>query len=171
MKETIMNIFKKIAVAAAITAFAIAPSLAKDFQVGDIKISNPTIRATVPGAKVGGGFMMLMNGGGADDRLVAVTAAEASDDVQLHEMAIVNDIMKMRQLADGIALPAGEMVTLQPGGLHVMFMSIKKPFTEGEMVPATLHFEKAGDVDIQFMVGPAAGGAMKHGDGKMKMKN
>ncbi len=163
-----MNIFKKIAVAAAITAFAIAPSFANDFQAGDIKVSNPTIRATLPGAKVGGGFMMLMNGGSSDDRLVGVTAADSSDDVQLHEMAIVNDVMKMRQLPDGIPLPAGEMVTLEPGGLHVMFMKIKKPFTEGEMVPATLHFEKAGDLDVQFMVGPAAGGAMKHGDGKKK---
>lgn len=164
-----MNIFTKIAAAAAIAAFAVAPSYAHEFKVGDLEIVHPNARATVPGAKVGGGFMTISNDGATDDRLVSVTAPDVSDDVQLHEMTMENDVMKMRQLPDGIPLPAGEVTELKPGGLHVMFMNIKHQLVEGKMVKGTLHFEKAGDVDVEFSVGPAAGGAMKHDN--MKMDN
>ncbi|MCO6186740.1 copper chaperone PCu(A)C [Rhizobium sp. L1K21] len=162
-----MNIFAKIAAAAALAAFAVAPSFAHEFKVGDLEIIHPNVRATVPGAKVGGGFMTISNNGTSDDRLVSVTAPDVSDDVQLHEMTMENDVMKMRQLADGIPLPAGEVTELKPGGLHVMFMNIKHQFKEGEMIKGTLHFEKAGDVDVEFSVGPAAGGEMKHDNMKM----
>lgn len=167
-----MNIFAKIATAAALVVFTFAPSFAHEFKLGDLEIIHPNVRATVPGAKVGGGFMTIANEGSSDDRLVGITAPDASDDVQLHEMTMENDVMKMRQMADGIPLPAGETVELKPGGLHVMFMNIKKQFAEGNMIKATLHFEKAGDVDVEFSVSPAAGGQVKHEGHDMKnMKN
>ncbi len=162
-----MNIVTRTTAIAAIFATLAASAFAHEFTVGDIKIVHPSIRATVPGAKVGGGFMTITNTGSVDDRLTGVTASMASDDVQLHEMTVVNDVMKMRQLAEGIAVPAGATVELKPGGLHVMFMNIKQRFVEGETVDATLHFEKAGDADIRFVVGPVAGGAMKHGEQNM----
>lgn len=58
----------------------------------------------------------------------------------------------------------GETVELKPGGYHVMFMNVKQPFKEGETVKAALTFEKAGTVEIEFVVGAPTGGApdMKH---------
>ena len=58
----------------------------------------------------------------------------------------------MREKADGIPIPAGQTVTLQPGGLHIMFMQVEKPFEEGRNVRVTLTFEKAGAVELDLPV-------------------
>jgi periplasmic copper chaperone A len=140
-----------------------------EFKVGDLEIIHPNARAMIPGAKVGGGYLKIINHGTADDRLVAVKS-DRSDNVQLHEMSVVNNVMKMRELPDGIAIPAGKTVELKKGGLHVMFMDVTQPFKEGEMVKATLVFEKAGPVDVEFKVGDASGN--ESGDMKgMDMKS
>ncbi len=163
-----MKFFRTTSAALLVAAFAFSSASAMDYKVGDLEIIQPTTRATVPGAKVGGGFMTIVNHGQEDDRLVSAESP-MSPDVQLHTMSMENDVMKMRQLVDGIPVPAGETVELKRGGLHVMFMDIKEPFEEGGMVKVTLHFEKAGDVDVDMMVGPAGGApAMKH-DGNMNM--
>lgn len=126
-------------------------------KIGDLDISSGSLKAMLPGAKVGGGFLTIKNSG-SDDRLVAVESPLAGR-VEIHEMKMENDVMKMRRLDDGIALPAGETVELKAGGLHLMFMDVKKPFAEGDAVPVTLVFEKAGKVDATFPVGSATGGA------------
>lgn len=131
-------------------------------KLGDLEISGGATKAMLPGAKVGGGFLTIKNGGSADDRLVAVESPVAGR-VEIHEMAMENDVMKMRKLDDGVVIPAGETVELKAGGLHLMFMQVSKPFAEGEMVPVTLVFEKAGKVDAKLAVGTAAGGAAATG--------
>jgi copper(I)-binding protein len=146
------------ALAAALIATA---AIAHEYKAGDLEVVHPASRAMVPGAQVGGGFMQIINHGKSDDRLVSVTSP-ATANVQLHEMAVTDGVMKMRQLKDGIPVPAGKTVELKKGGLHVMFMDVKTPFKEGDKVPAVLHFEKAGDVKVEFEVGPASGGEMKH---------
>lgn len=152
------------AIALATLAF-ISPALAHEFKIGEIEIGHPYARAMLPGAKVGGGYLKLTNEGGTDDRLVIATSDRAGS-VQLHEMKIENDVMVMRELKDGIAVPKGETVELKPGGYHAMFMDVAQPFQEGETVKARLTFEKAGSVDVEFVVGAAADGApeMNHGD-------
>ena len=134
-----------------------AMALAHDFKVGQIEIDHPHARAMLPGAKVGGGYLSITNEG-ADDRLVAVATARAAS-AQLHEMKMDGGIMVMRELKDGVAVPAGTTVELKPGGYHVMFMNVTEPFKEGEKIAATLTFEKAGTVEVEFTVGPAAGGS------------
>ena len=146
------------ALAAALIATA---AFAHEYKAGDLEVVHPASRAMVPGAQVGGGFMQIVNHGKADDRLVSVTSP-ATPNVQLHEMAVTDGVMKMRQLKDGIPVPAGQTVELKKGGLHVMFMDVKTPFKEGDKVPAVLHFEKAGEVKVEFEVGPANGGEMQH---------
>ncbi|MEI2299861.1 copper chaperone PCu(A)C [Ensifer sp. MJa1] len=126
-------------------------------KLGDLDISGGSVKAMLPGAKVGGGFLTIKNGGAAEDRLVAVESPAAAR-VEIHEMKMENDVMKMRKLDDGIALPAGKTVELKAGGLHLMFMDVKAPFKEGDAVPVTLTFEKAGKVDATFPVGSAKGG-------------
>ena len=127
-------------------------------HLGSINISAPFTRATLPNAPVGGGFLTIENTGDTDDRLVSVTA-KVSGDVQLHEMAMEGDVMKMRELPDGIVIPAGETVTLAPGGLHIMFMGLNQAFVEGETVTVTLTFEKAGTVEVPLPVTTAAADA------------
>lgn len=155
-----MTILKTIGLTLAAGLLATA-AFAHEYKVGDIEVVHPASRAMVPGAAVGGGFMEITNHGKADDTLVSITSP-ATPDVQLHEMAVTDGVMKMRQLKDGIPVPAGKTVELKKGGLHVMFMDVKTPFKEGDKVPAVLHFQKAGDVNVEFQVGPANGGEMKH---------
>ncbi len=72
-------------------------------------------------------------------------------------MKIDGGIMVMRELQGGIPVPKGATVKLKPGSYHVMFMNVAQPFKEGETIKATLTFEKAGSVNVEFAVGPAAG--------------
>ncbi len=131
-------------------------AMGADAKVGDIAISGAYSRAMLPGQPVGGGFLTIRNDGDEADTLVSVSTPLAGR-VELHEMAMQGDVMKMRKLEGGIAVPAGETVELKPGGLHLMFMEVKKPFAEGDEVPVTLTFEKAGTVEMKMKVGPARG--------------
>lgn len=135
---------------------------AHEFKVGEIVIDHPYSRAMLPGAKVGGGYLTITNGG-TKDRLVGASAGRAGS-VQIHEMKMDGGIMVMRELKDGIAIPAHGNVELKPGGYHIMFMNVAQPFKQGEEVKAKLLFEKAGAVEVEFTVGPPAGdgAAMSH---------
>ncbi len=129
-------------------------------MVGQISVEGAFTRAMLPNQPVGGGFVTIRNAGGAD-RLISATSP-ASEIVELHEMAMEGDVMKMRKLENGIEVPAGETVELKPGGLHLMFMQVKTPFKEGDSVPVTLTFEKAGSIDVIFPVRDAAPKGHQH---------
>ncbi|TAZ47090.1 copper chaperone PCu(A)C (plasmid) [Rhizobium leguminosarum] len=149
-----------------VTAFSLAcllcnSAVAEDFTIGTLKISEPYVRAMVPGAPVGGGYMTITNTGTTDDRLVTAGSPRAGT-AQIHEMKMDNDVMVMRELANGLTIPAGKTVELKPGGYHVMFMKVAEPFKQGQVVKSTLTFEKAGTVAIDFPVGPVAGGTGGH---------
>jgi uncharacterized protein YcnI/copper(I)-binding protein len=126
-----------------------------EITIGDLTLTAPFTRATLPNAPVAGGFLTITNTGVEDDRLVSVSVDFAKEG-QIHEMAMEGDVMKMRQLADGLVIPAGETVTLEPGGYHLMFMGLTRALTEGETVPVTLTFEKAGEITIDLPVAGAA---------------
>ncbi len=98
-----------------------------------------------------------------DDRLVGVSSPLAAEG-QVHEMKIENGIMSMAQLKDGLALPAGEAVTLKPGGNHIMLLGLTQPLKAGETVSLTLDFEHAGSIGVRARVAqPAvATGSMHH---------
>jgi copper(I)-binding protein len=134
---------------------------AQEAKVGSIKVEQAYTRSTVPGQMAAGGFMKIENKGAAD-QLVSASSPVAGE-VQLHEMAMEGNVMKMRQVKD-IAVPAGGSVELKPGGLHLMFMNIKAPLTAGESVPVKLKFAKAGEVEVKMPVNAMgqSGGAMKH---------
>ena len=145
----------------ALALLAATPAFAHDITLGALELNGPFARATLPNAPVAGGFVTIVNTGTEDDRLVSASAHIARE-TQIHEMAMEGDVMKMRQLADGIAIPAGETVTLEPGGLHLMMMGLNGPLVEGETVPVTLTFEKAGTVVLDLHVGGAAADAAGH---------
>jgi periplasmic copper chaperone A len=160
-------------VAAICGALLLSPAFANDYTVGALKIVQPWLRATPKGAGVGGGYLTVTNTGTAPDRLIGAEC-DAAKMVQIHEMTMDNGVMKMRPVAGGLEIKPGETVTLKPGGYHVMFMGLKKPFVEGEHVDVTLEFQKAGKVKVDFPVegiGAMHGGAMdEHAMPGMKMK-
>ncbi len=149
-----------MAAALALALFTFQTAGAHGFKAGKLEIGHPNTRAMLPGAKVAGGYLKISNEGPDADRLISVSSERARV-VQLHEMKVENDVMTMREVAGGIAIPAGETVKLAKGGYHVMFMDIAEPFREGEMIKARLVFEKAGAVDVEFAVGPAGEQASK----------
>ncbi|MDT1063004.1 copper chaperone PCu(A)C [Paracoccus sp. CPCC 101403] len=133
-----------------------------DVQLGDLSITQPYSRATAPKAPVGGGYLTVTNAGQSDDRLVSATSPLAGK-VEIHEMTMDGDVMRMRPLTDGLPLPAGASVEMKPGGTHLMLMELKQPLAEGDSVPVTLTFEKAGTVELQLPVGPMNAKGDGHG--------
>ena len=133
------------------------PAFTREFRAGDLVIEEPWARATPAGAGVGAGYMVIRNTGAAPDRLVGGDAAFAGR-IEIHEMAMRDGIMRMRELADGLEIPPGAAVTLEPGGYHVMFMQLEERLVEGEIRTMTLVFDDAGAVEITLPVrGMAAG--------------
>ena len=122
--------------------------------LGDLTIAGAFTRATLPNAPVAGGFLTITNAGATDDTLIGATTPAAGM-TQVHEMAMDGDVMRMRELPDGLPVPAGQTVTLEPGGYHLMFMDLTGPLTEGGTVPVTLTFAQAGTVEVLLPVGPA----------------
>ena len=134
-------------------------------QSNTLKIENPWTRATAPGAAVGGGFATIRNSGKSADRLLGASSP-VSAATELHDMAMVGDVMKMREVK-GVVVPAGGVLELKPGGHHLMFINLKAPLKQGDKVPVTLKFEKAGEVKVELVVGSlgaSAAGAQGHGD-------
>ena len=143
----------------------VAPAFAHNgvIHLGPLNISGPFTRATLPNAPVGGGFLTIENTGAEADRLVSASSPAAAQ-VQIHEMGMEGEVMRMRPLPDGLLLPAGETTVLAPGGYHLMFMGLAGAFVEGETVPVTLVFEHAGTVDVDLPVLGAAADAPGHGE-------
>ncbi|HQR51373.1 MAG TPA: copper chaperone PCu(A)C [Methylophilaceae bacterium] len=107
-------------------------------QAGDsLTVSNAWARATVPGQEVGAAYMELRSAAGA-----TLTGMEspASDSVEIHSMSMQGEQMQMRML-EALPLPAGKLVQLEPGGLHLMLIGLKKPLKDGETIELTLHLK------------------------------
>ena len=138
-------------------AVGAAPALAQEFKAGDIVIEKPWARATPKGAEVGGAYLTIENKGATPDRLTGGSADLAT--VEVHETKSENGVMQMREVTGGLDIPAHGSVGLAPGGYHLMFTHLSQTFKNGETVKATLTFEHAGDVEVEFkVVGPGASG-------------
>ncbi|MEI8145955.1 MAG: copper chaperone PCu(A)C [Alphaproteobacteria bacterium] len=161
-----------IAAALLVLAIAATPAFPHGFKVGNLVIHHPWARATAPGAPVAGGYAEITNEGTTDDILVAATF-ENAERVEIHQMSMEGDVMKMAKLNEGLPIPAGKTVALKPGSFHLMLMGPKAPLVEGEMVKGTLTFAKAGVVNVEFVVeamvkkDPAHDGHAEHDPAKM----
>jgi copper(I)-binding protein len=159
----------------------VSPVRAQQVKAGDLVITQAWSRATPGGAKVAGGYLTIENRGSTADRLIG-GSGDITDRIEVHEMTTSNGVMTMRALDKGLVIEPGKTVKLAPGGYHLMMFDLKSPLKQGDKMPVTLEFEKAGKVKLSFDVlgvgaqGPAAasGGMdmdmdMKPGqsDGKM----
>ncbi|MBK1867330.1 copper chaperone PCu(A)C [Aestuariivirga sp. YIM B02566] len=154
-----MKFVREIIVAVALTVAAFTSSVAHahDYKVGSLVINHPWTPEPPMGAKVAAGFLKITNEGSADDRLVSVTT-EIAGNAQVHGMKVENGVMSMFEIAGGLVIPAGQTVELKSKSNHVMFMDLKQRPTKDTRFKATLTFEKAGPVAVEFKVEPMGAG-------------
>lgn len=126
-------------------------AFAHGFKIGDLEIEHPWSRATPAGAQVAGGYLTITNTGSSPDRLLSISS-DISAEAELHEMGVKDGVMTMRPVSGGLEIPAGGKLALAPGGYHLMFIGLKQQPKQGETFSATLTFEKAGTVTVEFAV-------------------
>ena len=124
---------------------------AQEIKAGGLVLGHAWARATPGGAEVGGGYLTIENKGTAPDKLLGGSSPAAAE-IEVHEMAMKNEVMTMRPVSGGLSIPPGQTITFAPGGYHIMMMGLKAPLKQGDRVPMTLQFEKAGKVDVTFDV-------------------
>ena len=162
----------KLSYAVLLSMLLVAPACAEEVKAGDLVITQAWSRATPGGAKVAGGYLTIENKGSAPDRLIGGSADVAAK-VQVHEMSTTNGVMTMRPLDGGLTIEPGKTVKLAPGGYHLMILDLKSPLKQGDKLPVTLEFEKAGKVQVSFdvqSVGAPGPGAATSGAASTGMK-
>ncbi|MDJ1006833.1 MAG: copper chaperone PCu(A)C [Paracoccaceae bacterium] len=146
---------KTLAFAAALAAFALpatAGDMSTDKTMPAIAIEDAYARASGPTARAGAAFMAITNASDTDDRLIAV-ASDVSERTELHtHLEDANGVMRMIEVEDGFAIPAGGTHMLKRGGDHLMFMGLRQPFEHGEAITVTLTFENAGDMTLEIPI-------------------
>ena len=160
----IASIFRPALLIAALTGLA-ACSPASDpaadpAPVASVVAADAWCRPSPNGAKAGGCYVTLT--AATDDRLTGGSTPQAGL-LQVHEMKTENGMMTMGEMAQGLPLPAGEAVTLAPGGAHLMLMDLAAPMVAGETVPLTLNFADAAPVTVQAKVRYPTMAGMDHG--------
>jgi len=169
-----------VALAAAqllLTQLAAVPAAAADVDLGSIHIAQPWARATPKGATSGAAYMTITNNGKTSDR-VSCVSSDASAQCQIHSMTMDGGVMKMRPVEGGLEIKPGETVVLKPASFHVMLLDLKAPLEQGSTVKATLKFDNAGTVDVEYPIsaigapapGADAGGGMMMQGGGMNMQ-
>lgn len=140
----------------------LAIAACSDGGPSEISVEEPFARETIGAGTTGAAYLVIRNTGGADRLIAASTTAAASTELHTHEKD--GEIMRMRKV-DAIDIPANDVVTLQPGGKHIMMFDITAPLKDGGSFPLTLTFEDAGDVTVDVTVVATGGNAsgMDHG--------
>ena len=115
-----------------------------------VTVEQPWARAATRPADAPGGtsavYLTLRNTGSVDDRLLGASS-DVADLTEVHRTTVEDGVMRMRP-AGPQDLPAGGVLTLQPGGLHVMLIDLRRDLTAGERLTVTLQLERAGDVVV-----------------------
>lgn len=152
---------------ACICALALSlPSLsAVAQQGGGIAVEHPWARATA--GDTGAAYFSIVNKGASSDRLLSASTPVAQS-ASLHQSKVENGVMMMRPLPP-LEVAPGKSAALKPGADHLMLMGLKHPLKQGESFPLTLHFEKAGDVQVAVKVESAGAMGAEADHGGMQM--
>jgi periplasmic copper chaperone A len=132
-------------------AWSSASAHAHDYKAGGLLIDHPWARATPQGTTVGAGYLTVRNRGKTADRLLSA-ATPIAGKVEIHQMAVKDGVATMRPVEGGIPIAPGKSIELKAGGYHLMLMDLKEPLKAGEKVPGSVVFEKAGKVEVEFVV-------------------
>jgi copper(I)-binding protein len=144
-----MNKFRLFAVSLVVLLACTAN--ARDYKSGALEIDSPWSRAIPKGASVAAGYMTIRNNGVTPDRLVGASTPVAGK-VEIHEMTMDGGIMKMRPVAGGVEIAPGATVEFKPSAFHLMIVNVKQPIEKGKPFAASLTFEKAGTIEVEFTV-------------------
>jgi len=147
--------FSKLVLGLCMLGAVLSPTAAHahDYRVGPLRVDHPWATATPQGAQVGAGYMKITNESTQSDRLVAITSTVAGK-VAVHASVREGHVIKMRPLDKGLEIKPGETVELRPEAMHIMFEGLRAPLVAGTPVKATLVFEKAGSIDVDFATEP-----------------
>ncbi len=126
-------------------------AVAHDYQLGDLVIEHPWVRATPAGMDMTAAYLTVINHGKTDDALQSADF-EGAGHVMVHTIRKDKGVATMEHMPDGAPVPAEGMLTLAPGGVHLMVMDLKAPLKVGDMVSGSLTFKNAGKVPVQFKV-------------------
>lgn len=147
-----LRIITSAAIAAIVATTGVPVSSgAHDFKAGGLELKHPWSAKAPPVAPVLGAYLVIVNTGAEADRLVGGSTPVA-ERLELHESTLVDGVARMRPAKEGIEIQAGETVSLKPGGAHIMLVNPTQRPGEGEKFKATLQFEKAGPVEVEFVV-------------------
>ena len=149
-------------VRAAVAAFVTmaTPVLARDVQLGALRINHPWIAAPPPGAPTAAGYLSITNQGKTPDRLLGGDSADFTR-VELHQMTMTGSVMRMRPIAAGVVIAPGQTVALTPDNMrHLMLVGPRRPLKAIDHVPVNLRFEKGGAVKVMFDVQPLPSSSM-----------
>lgn len=128
-----------------------------------IHVEQPWARATAPQQTTGAAYVTLTSHGG--DRLLGASSP-ASARAEVHATEMEGDVARMRELTDGLDLPAGHAVSLAPGGIHIMLVDLRERLKNGQMIRVQLRFQHAPPLELEVPVGPVgARGPNAHGAG------
>ena len=140
---------RRLLLATSVALAAAGSALAHEYTAGDLRIAHPWTRPTSAGAPAAAGYMDITNTGRSADRLVSASTPAAAR-VELHQSSMEGGMMRMKALPDGVQIPPGGVVKLAPGGLHLMLFAPTAAFKEGDRIPLTLTFAKAGKVKVEL---------------------
>ena len=124
-------------------------------------VMNGWVKEPLPGVDATAVYLSIHNPRKVPDRLISVST-DLAQISEIHEMLMVDDVMKMRRLDSGIAIAPDELVRLEPGGTHIMLFDLNKSFQVGETYTVTLDFERAGKMTVPITVKAAVDSAQHH---------
>lgn len=144
-KMGIVVLFAVIAVVMAVVSVKLSPL---DKSTAAFAVEEPYLRSSLPTSKSAAAFLVLRNQTGTDDRLIGVRS-ELSGRIEMHRHTEdTNGVMRMGEIEGGVPLADGDSHAFKRGGDHFMFMGLDAPLSQGQLVPVTLVFEQAGEIEI-----------------------
>jgi len=148
MKKLITLLFASSALIALVFANV---AMAHEYSHGNIDIDHPWSRPTPPGTPMGVGYLVIRNHGDKEVMLVGASTPRANH-VSIHETLMKDGVMRMQPVKNGLAVPAGGVVELEPHSYHLMLEQLVAPLKEGELIPLTLEFKGAEAIDVELSV-------------------
>ena len=127
-----------------------SPDGAGSSKLATVQAADAICRPTPVGRQMTGCYLTVT--AATADQLVSVSSPDANM-VQLHESRIESGMMMMRELREGMPLPAREAVALAPGGNHLMLLGVNEPLVAGDTVTLTLTFASSPPLEVTATVG------------------
>jgi copper(I)-binding protein len=141
----------------ALACLAAPPASARPPPSGALRFSGAWISPPPNGARTAAGYITISNTGRVADRLMAIKTSRAADG-EIHLSSREGGIVRMREVTDGVPLPAGQTVALRPGGYHLMFRDPTRPFRVGDRIVVRLLFARSPEARVPFIVDNDPGG-------------